>query len=152
MTAPRLRRRRTEGFTLIELLLVIVIIATLAAIVVPNLAGTGEKGKIGAATGQIAGFETALDNFEVDCGRYPTTSEGLEALRSAPNGLSKWKGPYMKKDIPNDPWEKPYGYRSPGQHAAGATASYDVWSNGPDGSEGTDDDVTSWNLNKKSSK
>src|SRR5271170_7025507 len=110
------RRQRTAGFTLIELLLVIVIIATLAAIVVPQLAGTGQKGKIGAAQGQISGFETALDIFEADCSRYPTTAEGLEALRTQPSGLKAWKGPYMKKEIPNDPWGNPYVYKSPGQH------------------------------------
>jgi general secretion pathway protein G len=141
-----------QGFTLIELLLVIVIIATLAAIVVPQLAGRSKDAQIGAAKGQIAGFETALDNFEVDCGRYPTTAEGLEALRTQPSGVKGWKGPYMKKDIPMDPWEHSYGYRSPGQHSGNSAASYDVWSNGPDGSEGTDDDISSWNMSKKDTK
>ncbi len=143
--------RPDRGFTLIELLLVIVIIATLAAIVVPQLAGRGEDAKIGAAKAQIAGFETALDAFEVDCGRYPSTAEGLEALRTQPNGLTKWKGPYMKKDIPLDPWEKPFQYKSPGSHASGSAASYDVWSNGPDGSEGSADDIKSWDINNKGS-
>ena len=143
------RRTRNRGFTLIELLLVIVIIATLAAIVVPNLAGSSEKGKIGAAKGQIAGFELALDKFEAECGRYPTTAEGLQALQVAPSGLKGWAGPYLKKDVPNDPWDHPYNYKSPGAHANGAAMSYDVWSNGPDGAEGTDDDIQSWNLSKK---
>lgn len=148
--------RRNRGFTLIELMLVIVIIATLAAIVATNLAGKGEEGKIGAVKGQIANFETALDLFEAECGRYPTTAEGLEALRVAPSGVKGWKGPYMKKDIPLDPWGNAYGYRSPGTHSGTSgttsTASYDLWSNGPDGREGSDDDIQSWNLDKKSTK
>jgi general secretion pathway protein G len=145
------RARKNQGFTLIELLLVIVIIATLAAIVVPNLAGSSEKGKIGAAKGQIAGFELALDKFEAECGRYPTTAEGLNALQVAPAGLKGWAGPYLKKDVPMDPWDHPYNYKSPGTHST-AAASYDLWSNGPDGQDGTDDDIQSWNINKKDTK
>jgi len=144
--------RRNRGFTLIELMLVIVIIATLAAIVATNLAGKGEVAKIGAVKGQIANFEQALDMFEAECGRYPTTAEGLAALNSPPSNLKGWKGPYMKKGIPNDPWQNPYGYRCPGQHGISgqnASSTYDVWSNGPDGQEGTADDIESWNLDKK---
>jgi len=140
-------RRRNAAFTLIELLLVIVIIATLAAIVVPNLAGSSQKSKIGAAKGQIANLETALDKFEAECGRYPTTSEGLNALQVQPSGLKGWAGPYLKKDIPNDPWDHPYVYKSPGTHSKAAN-SYDLSSNGPDGAEGTADDIESWNLTK----
>jgi general secretion pathway protein G len=138
------RHSRRQGFTLIELLLVIVIIATLAAIVVPQLAGSGEKGRIGAAKGQISGFETALDMYEVDCGSYPTTAQGFEALRTAPSPTPKgWKGPYLKKEVPLDPWGNAYQYRSPGTHNP---QGVDIWSNGLDGQEGTADDVMSWNL------
>jgi general secretion pathway protein G len=140
-----MRRNRRQGFTLIELMLVIVIIATLAAIVATNIAGKGQEAKIGAAKQQISNLESALDMFEAECGRYPTTAEGLEALRTAPSGIKNWKGPYMKKEIPLDPWQNPYGYRSPGQHGA---SSVDLWSNGPDGQEGTDDDIQNWNLDK----
>jgi general secretion pathway protein G len=145
MRRNRLRRNsRNQAFTLIELLLVIVIIATLAAIVVPQLAGSGEKGRVGAAKGQITAFETALDLYEVDCGAYPTTAQGFEALRTAPSPAPKgWKGPYMKKEIPLDPWGNPYQYRSPGTHHP---QGVDIWSNGLDGQEGTADDVQNWNM------
>jgi general secretion pathway protein G len=147
------RRERRAGFTLIELMLVIVIIATLAAIVATNLAGKGNEGKIGATKGQIASFEEALDFFEADCGRYPTSAEGLEALRTQPSGLKGWKGPYMKKEIPLDPWGNPYKYVSPGTHggtggSGNVVASYDLSSFGIDGQEGTADDISSWDMQK----
>ena len=147
------RRQRRAGFTLIELMLVIVIIATLAAIVATNLAGKSTEGKNGAATAQIASFEEALDFFEANCGRYPTSSEGLEALRTQPSGVKGWKGPYMKKEIPLDPWGNAYKYVSPGSHGGtggtgSAVASYDLSSNGADGQEGTPDDISSWNMQK----
>jgi len=146
------RRQKRAGFTLIELMLVIVIIATLAAIVATNLAGKSKEGKEGAAKAQIASFEEALDFFEADCGRYPTSAEGLEALRTAPSGVKGWKGPYMKKEIPVDPFGTPYKYVSPGTHgAAGSsanTASYDLSSNGADCQEGTEDDICSWAMQK----
>jgi general secretion pathway protein G len=140
----RRNSRKHAGFTLIELLLVIVIIATLAAIVVPMLAGRGEDARKGACKGQIASFETALDLYEADNGVYPTTAQGLEALRSEPTPKPRaWKGPYLKKDIPLDPWNHPYSYKAPGTHHP---TSYDLWSSGTDGLDGTEDDIGNWNL------
>lgn len=138
---------RSKGFTLIELLLVIVIIATLAAIVLPQLAGRSEDARIGATKAQIASFETALDQYEVDNGIYPTTEQGLQALwqNPDPTRLTKWKG-YLKKAVPLDPWEQAYNYRSPGVHHP---KSYDLWSSGPDRREGTEDDVMNWVTDKK---
>ena len=132
------------GFTLIELLLVIVIIATLAAIVVPQLAGRGEDARKSAAKAQISNFETCLDLYEADNGSYPTTAQGLDALRNEPSPKPrKWNGPYLKKDVPNDPWSNPYHYACPGTHNP---RGYDLWSSGPDGQDGTQDDIVSWDL------
>ncbi len=146
-SGPRRSSTRERGFTLIELLLVIVIIATLAAIVVPQLAGRGEDARVGAAKAQIAAFESALDQFEVDNGSYPTTEHGLGALWQNPDAsrFTKWKG-YLKKDVPVDPWGMPYVYKAPGIHHP---KTYDIVCGGPDRREGTDDDVSNWNLDKK---
>src|SRR3954464_1688237 len=103
---------RGGAFTLIELLLVLVILAVLAAVVVPKFTNRSEQARITAAHTQISGFETSLDAFEVDCSRYPSTEEGLRALVEAPAGLNGWKGSYMKT-VPNDPWGHPYAYQFP---------------------------------------
>jgi general secretion pathway protein G len=82
-----------------------------------------------------------LDVFEIDTGRYPTSDEGLNALLSQPAGVREWHGPYIERGMPKDPWGNPYVYRSPGQHN---TASYDLYSFGPDGAEGGGDDIDNW--------
>jgi general secretion pathway protein G len=147
-TQPLIRRRpragdrsRPVGFTMIELLLVLVILSILAGIVVRNFAGKTEQARITAAKTDISNIETAIDSFEVETGRYPTSQEGLGALTTQPPGLTSWKGPYMKKAIGNDPWGNPYVYKSPGQHN---TTGYDLYSSGPDGQEGSADDITNW--------
>jgi len=132
----------SSGFTLIELLVVMVIIGLLAALVAPRFIRQEEKAKVKAARAQVELLGTALDTLRLDAGRYPTTQEGLEALRRRPGGLEGWDGPYLKKDVPLDPWRKPYIYRSPGQNGP-----YDLISHGADGSpggEGDDQDITSW--------
>jgi len=138
--SPRLRASAGRGFTLIELLLVLVILAALAAIVVPKIAGRGEEAKIKSAMTQISMLETALSMFEVDCQRYPTSTEGLAALVEQPNNCPNWKG-YLPKGVPNDPWGNPYQYQDPGQHNP---KSFDLWSFGPDGQGGTTDDIDNW--------
>ena len=133
---------KTDGFTLIELLVVMVIIGLLAALVAPRFVRQEEKAKMKAARAQIELLGTALDTFRLDVGRYPTTQEGLEALRQQPGGLPKWDGPYLKKGVPLDPWGKPYSYESPGRHGP-----YDLLSYGADGAqggEGDNRDITSW--------
>lgn len=133
---------RTGGFTLIELLVVMVIIGLLAALVGPRFIRQEEKAKIKAAKAQIELLSTALDTFRLDVGRYPTTQEGLEALRQKPGGLERWDGPYLKKEVPLDPWGKTYVYKSPGEHG-----TFDITSYGADGAPGGDGDnrdVTSW--------
>ena len=134
--------RRHNAFTLIELLLVMVILVVLAAVVVPKFTNRSEQARTTAAKTQINSFETALDAFEVDCGRYPSSEEGLGALVSPPSGVQGWHGPYVKA-IPADPWGTPYVYRYPGTHNA---ASYDVFSMGPDQHEGNDD-IDNWSQN-----
>ena len=117
------------------------ILAALAAMVVPRFTKRSEQAKITAAKADIANLEVALDAFEVDCGRYPTTQEGLAALVTQPPGLTGWMGPYIKRGVPKDPWGNPYQYRHPGLHN---TEGYDLHSFGPDGQDGGEDDITNW--------
>lgn len=135
-------KRREKGFTLIEMLIVMVILGLLAALVGPRMFGKVGKSKQKAAKAQIALFETALDTYRLDTSRYPTTDQGLQALRVKPSGVERWDGPYLPKEVPLDPWGHPYQYRSPGEHG-----DFDIISLGADGSEGgqgEDEDVVSW--------
>ncbi|HNV85999.1 MAG TPA: type II secretion system major pseudopilin GspG [Candidatus Omnitrophota bacterium] len=130
-----------KGFTLIELLIVIIILGILASLAIPRLAGRTEEARIQAARSDIeGGLSTALDLYEMDMGKYPAR---LEDLIRKPAGGSRWKGPYFKKrNIPLDPWKHPYVYRFPGTNN---NSEYDLSSNGPDGIEGNQDDITNWN-------
>lgn len=135
-------KKRENGFTLIEILVVIIIIGLLAALVGPRLFGKVSTAKLSAAKAQIELFGTALDTFRLDVGKYPTTEEGLKALREKPSGVEGWNGPYLPKEIPFDPWKRPYIYKSPGEHG-----DYDLISHGLDGAEGGEgenQDVVSW--------
>ena len=134
-----------SAFTLIELLLVLVILSVLAAVVVPKFGGKSQQAKKAAAQSDIASLETALDTFEVDCGRYPAQEEGLGALLDAPANVKAWKGPYVKRP-PKDPWGNEYIYRFPGQVNQ---TSYDLLSMGEDGKEGTDDDINNFGTQEK---
>lgn len=132
-----------KGFTLVEILVVLVIIGLIASLVGPRLFPKLGKGKQSAAKAQIELLGQALDQFRLDIGRYPTTQEGLSALVVNPGGLDQWEGPYLKKDLPKDPWDRPYVYQCPGTHG-----EYDLYSYGRDGAlggEGEDKDVVSWN-------
>jgi general secretion pathway protein G len=135
------RPRWSRGFTLIELLLVMVILAILAAVVVPRFTNRAEQAKQTAAMTDISNIGVALDAYEVDCGRYPTSDESLAALVTAPPSAQGWKGPYLKKGMPKDAWGNDYQYRCPGQHN---TNGYDLFSFGTDGREGGGDDIDSW--------
>src|SRR3954453_20535870 len=139
-------RKMKVGFTLMELLVVLVIIGLLAALVGPTLYQRIAPAKEAAARAQIENFATALDGFLVDVGRYPSTQDGLKALRSKPESAEKWNGPYLKKEIPFDPWGNPYIYRAPGR-----TGGYEIVSYGAGGREGGDGDnadITSWEAAK----
>jgi general secretion pathway protein G len=135
---PRHNRR---AFTLIELLLVLVILGVLAGIVVPKFAGRTEQARRAAAVAQIAIFSTALDAFEVDNGYYPKGRNGLQDLVQQPREAPNWKGPYLRGDIPLDPWNNAYTYECPGRHNP---TGFDIMSTGFDGREGGDDDITNW--------
>src|SRR3954447_22361319 len=111
------RRSQSAAFTLIELLLVLVILAVLAAMVVPKFANRSEQARKTAATADIHALETAIDVFETDNSRYPSSEEGLGALLTAPGGMSTWKGPYIKQLL-TDPWGAAYVYRYPGTNNA----------------------------------
>lgn len=137
-----MRMRRQRGFTLIELLVVLAILAMLAAIVVPRVFRNLEKAKVNTAKTQIAAFESAISAYRLDVGSFPTTDQGLQALRTQPGGVENWDGPYLPKDIPADPWGHPYVYRCPSEHG-----DYEIISYGADGREGGDGvnkDILSW--------
>ncbi|MGQ9591518.1 MAG: type II secretion system major pseudopilin GspG [Planctomycetota bacterium] len=138
--SPRRLGARTTGFTLIELLLVLVILSVLAAVVAPKFTARSEQARLTAARTDIANLEVALDAFEIDVGRFPTSEEGLRALVQAPGSLRNWRGPYIKRGVPNDPWGNPYVYRYPGRHNVDG---YDLSSLGPDGRESADD-IDNW--------
>jgi len=135
---------KQQGFTLVEMLLVLLILATLAAIVLPKFTGRSEQAKVTAAQTQISNFEIALDAFEIDNGYYPRGGAGFQDLLTEPRGLTNWRGPYLKNGIPNDPWGNAYIYECPGRHN---DKGYDLMSMGPDGRAGGDDDITNWGNN-----
>ena len=135
-------KKRSQGFTLIELLVVLVILGMLAALVVPRLFKNVDKAKVSTAKAQIAAFETALGAYRLDVGSFPTTEQGLQALRTRPPEVEGWDGPYLPKEIPMDPWNHPYAYRSPSEHGDYEIISYGA--DGHEGGEGINADIVSW--------
>jgi general secretion pathway protein G len=122
------------GFTLLDVLMVIVIIGLLAAYVGPKYFAQLGKSEITVAKAQIESFEKALDTYRLDVSRYPTTEEGLKALLTKPPTALKWNGPYLKKEVPQDPWGHPYVYRAPG-----SKGEFEILSYGKDGQPGGSD-------------
>lgn len=129
------RRRRASAFTLFEVLLVLVILIILTSTVSYYVLGAQKKAYIRAAQAQIGLCKSMLTDYHLDVGSYPTTDLGLAALRTAPDGLTKWAGPYAERDIPLDPWNNPYQYQLNGDE-------YRIWSFGPDGQDGTGDEIS----------
>jgi len=117
---------------------VLVILGILAALVLPKFTGRTEQARVTAAQTQIATFGTALDAFEVDTGSYPRGQDGLNQLVVQPADVPNWRGPYLKSDIPLDPWGRPYIFEFPGRIN---TSGYDIRSMGPDGQANTEDDI-----------
>jgi general secretion pathway protein G len=140
------RLSSNQGFTLIELLVVMVIIGMLAGLVGPRLFGRVGKSKQAVAQAQIEMLGVALDNYSLDVGQYPTSEQGLQALQVNPN-IEGWSGPYLKKEVPLDPWNNPYVYASPGDHG-----EFDLVSHGADrapGGEGESSDIVSWKSHRR---
>jgi general secretion pathway protein G len=123
--------RARAGFTLLELLVVMVIIGLLAGYVAPRYFSQVGRSEVKAAMAQINSLEKALDQYRLDMGHYPSTEQGLAALVSRPQGEAKWQGPYLSKNVPPDPWGRPYQYKFPGERA-----EYELWSFGKDGQPG----------------
>jgi len=135
------RRRpfRSSGFTLLELLVVILIIGLLTGIVGPRFLGQISRSEVTAAKAQMDAFDKALQAYRIDTGRYPSTSQGLQALLTAPSDEPRWHGPYLRDQLPQDPWGMPYQYRSP---ATTPGKDFDLLSLGKDRAPGgTGDDA-----------
>lgn len=141
-TKNKVMVKRSRGFTLLELLVVMVIIGLLAGYVGPKYFSQVGKSETKVAQAQIDAIEKALDHYRLDTGHYPSTEQGLNALNARPSNESQWAGPYLKKNVPLDPWGKPYLYRSPGEHGEIDLLSYGK--DGLQGGEGNSADVTNW--------
>lgn len=138
------RRNRISvrhAFTLIELLLVLVILGILAAVIVPKFAGRQEQARKSRAVTDVKNIETALDTFEIDNGRFPTSEEGLQALITQPGSLTNWHGPYLKGGSTKDPWGNAYVYRYPGTNNPNG---YDLFSTGQDGKDSSGNEINNW--------
>jgi general secretion pathway protein G len=147
-TERRRRARPPRGFTLIELLVTIAIIATLAAIVAPSLFSNIGDARKNTARSQIQILSLALDAYRLDNDAFPTTEQGLDALRNPAivgDAPQNWKGPYLRQLVPIDPWGRPYVYLSPGLVNPGSYDLYTLGKDGRAGGDGENADITSWN-------
>ena len=134
-------KRNNRGFTLIELLLVLAILGAIMAMVVPNLLSRQKYANIDTTKGSISGVEKAIEMYSIDhLGKYPTANEGLSVLMNSKD--KRWRGPYLKS-VPKDAWGNPLKYEFPGRKNSDG---FDIFSAGPDGQHGTDDDIGNWDL------
>jgi general secretion pathway protein G len=142
--AERNRNRRAQaGVTLIEMLVVMTIIALFAALVVPNMLHHGDAARVTKAHADIASFMTALAAYKLDTGLFPTTEQGLRALREKPNDLGQWAGPYIQQDVPKDPWNHDYVYKFPGEQGPDPEIVC-YGADGQPGGDGINADIVSW--------
>ncbi|MBS1706515.1 MAG: type II secretion system major pseudopilin GspG [Armatimonadetes bacterium] len=137
----RMRDRRKKGFTLIELLVVILILAILAALIVPRVINRTSDAKKAKALSDITSLTTALNTFRLDCDRFPTTEEGLNALRNQPADVQNWRGPYLEKALPADPWGNAYQYSYPGPRGDDTFTLQSLGADGAPGGEGDAADI-----------
>ena len=136
-------RRGEAGITLIEMLVVMTIIALFVALVAPNVLKHGDTARITAARAQIQNFQTALGSYKLDTGTFPSTEQGLQALRVKPADLTQWNGPYLPKDVPKDPWGHDYVYKYPGEHGDEPDIVC-LGADGQPGGDGLNADLVSW--------
>jgi general secretion pathway protein G len=144
---PRDAATQHRGFTLLELLVVLAIIATLAGVVAPEVFRSAGDAKVQAAKAQIEMLGLGLDSYRLDNDVYPGTAQGLAALRTLPlvgEAPRSWRGPYLRRDVPLDPWGRPWLYESPGRMNPGSYDLYSLGRDGRPGGEGEDADITSW--------
>jgi len=141
----RPEEKRDQGFTLIEIMAVVVIMGMLMATLAVGIAGQIDKANVTNAKGQISRIDQALQFYKLDNKRFPNTDQGLDALVSQPTAAPVPKNydpaGYIKPEALMDPWDEPFQYRQPGEHNP---YTYDIWSYGPDGVEGGEDDITNW--------
>ena len=137
----RINNRAKSGFTFLEIMFVVVIIGILASIVAPRLVGKTKKAKIFATKATMNGVKTALQQYEMNVGAFPTTDQGLGALLKCPSDVQQedWDSKYFD-NMPKDTWGQTFIYKCPGEH----NTDYDLYSKGPDRQEDTDDDIVNW--------
>ena len=136
--------RPRPAFTLLEVLVVLVVLGVLAALVGPQIVGRVSDARATAARTQLELLGLALDSYRLDVGRYPTSEQGLAALRARPTRpplATAWRGPYLRKEVPPDPWGRPYEYRSPGRKNPDAYDLVTLGRDGASGGEGEDQDL-----------
>lgn len=145
LNTKRIPNRRRHGFTLVEVMVVLFILLAIASIAVVSVQGSRERANVDKTKVYVRALGSALELYQVHVGRFPTTEQGLDALLNPPSDLpdpSKWSGPYLKDNAEtHDAWGSPYQYVSPGSRSRDG---YDVWSLGPDMTDGTEDDIGNW--------
>ena len=143
MKQSKRRRSGQAGITLIEMLVVMTILGVVVALVAPSLVRKSDAARVTAARAQIHNFGTALGAYKLDTGLFPTTEQGLQALRVQPQDVNQWAGPYMPQDIPKDPWGHDYVYKYPGEHGDEPDIVC-LGQDGQPGGEGLNADIVSW--------
>ncbi|HYO25119.1 MAG TPA: type II secretion system major pseudopilin GspG [Lacipirellulaceae bacterium] len=138
---PRSRRPVRDAFTLIEVLLVLIILVVIGSIVAPNIFTAQDTANVKQATAQTLALKSAIRMYRLKMNKYPASLNDLVTKPSDAAEAQKWGQAYLDNALANDPWDQPYQYANPGKHN---TDSFDVWSNGPDGQSGTDDDIGNW--------